>query len=164
MMVAVVGIPMWCASRMIRAHSAVEIFCGQIFSRTGSTRISADCPAHRSKTRPFHRGEYRFCIDPALSRGIGDLHRVARVEMHSRRSFADPAVDVDIGLRDKCRVQAADRADFSNIAGLCKGGFLPDYLFIVEIGSFVITGFLEKPQNPQALMQMLVTLMFWLRT
>ncbi len=63
--------------------------------------------------------------------------------MHTGCSFTDPAVDVDIGLRGKCGMQAADRADFGDIPGLCERGFLPDHRFIVEIAAF-FTGFFGK--------------------
>src|SRR5208282_1404913 len=49
----------------------------------------------------------------------------------------DPAVDVEIRLRGKCRVQAADRADLCYPPGLREPRLLFDDRLVVEIDSLI---------------------------
>jgi hypothetical protein len=56
-MVAVVDIPIRCASRMIPSHSALVVFFGLMILRTRSTRISAPPPG--SESSPASRRRVR---------------------------------------------------------------------------------------------------------
>src|SRR5208282_5240904 len=94
-------------------------------------------PAHRVEPGGLHLREHLFCGHAALPGRIRDFHGVARVQVNARRRLADPAVDVEIRLRGKYRVQAADRADLCYPPGLREPRLLFDDRLVVEIDSLI---------------------------